>query len=78
MVGPLRSHLLHGVAKKKKRGSQGWLKGFLPQTVDMMRTINVIGKNEDSNLGEDLLVRSGILFENVKFEIPMHIQSVGE
>ena len=23
-------------AKKKKRGSQGWLKGFLPQTADMM------------------------------------------
>ena len=50
----------------------------MPQTVDMMRTINEIGKNEDSNLGEDLLVRSGVLFENVKFEIPMHIQSVGE
>ena len=78
MVGELRPHLLHGVAKKKKRGSQGWLKGFLPQTVDMMRTINEIGKNEDRNLGEDLPVRSGILFENVKFEIPMHIQSVGK
>lgn len=44
----------------------------------MMRTTNEIGKNASSNLGEDLLVRSGILSENVKFEIPVHVQSARE
>ena len=66
------------VMYKRKRESRMAQNFFAWASGQMMRTINEIGKNASSNLGEDLLVRSGILSEHVKFEIPIHIQSAGE